>query len=326
MIPELYLGRYDQPESIATKQNVEDASAALGGQISTLQLQVAEIRRIPWQICRTNSTAAQAPSATELGLVTPRQNEVTTVILSNGTREVWQFDTTNGWTLKQTVTPGDGNNPGLGGFAASQDAQHMITFLGTANDGTASSVTMFNDPARIVTVTESVADYLASGCATDCEIVYDLVNDSFHILSGGVFLNHPEPIVRVFIGTISARQFAKRYEANGKTYCSNYHQCYEYADITRQICVHKPLSGTFTVQAELDNGSDYTVLQEATTGTLTFAAPDEALTAKTNTSGTQTTFTLVDFMGAIKIIANPDSDDFFITTSLPLPEISAGCC
>lgn len=323
MNPELFLGRYDLPDSIATKKNVDQVQTSVDNALSVVNADLALLKRIPWQICRTNIDPAEQPTTLELKGIAPRDTEVTTVILANGTREIWQYSSSTGWALKSTLALGNG---GQGGFATSTNGQHETVLQGTTETGQASSVEIFNDPGRVVTVTVDLAALTASGCLSECEIIYNVDADSWHFYTGGAVAAFSAVPVRMFKGTMSPRQFAKQYQAHGHSYCNNYHQCYVLEDISARICVHRQVSGSHTVTVTTDNGSDYSLTVNTKSGTAVIQSPTGGGSTVTQSSGTPVELLLTDFLGDITVTANPDSDDIGWTTSLNLPDVTAGCC
>lgn len=298
-----------------------DSTTATDPRVDQLILDVAALEKIPAQICRTNATRNVAPTTVELNGVTPNANDITEVLLSDGTREIWQFG--GPWAVKETYEPG-GNSAGLGGFAVSQTNNCVATITGTTTAGAASTASFFNNPSRDVIVVDGRAAWLSGDCPQDCDLILDVADMTYWNHTGGSLSTSAAPQVARFFGTMSPRQFVKAYEAAGNTYCNNYHQCYLHGNVCEYICVIRPLTGEYHITATIDNGSQYTIEYEIDNN----GTPQTVNT--THNSGEAAVLNLTDFTGKITICADPDGDDFDYSVgpdpyTIPLPDAQAVC-
>jgi len=309
MIPSLYSGPFNRPDSIVTKKDLDSA-------VTNVQ---NLIRDIPSRICRPNSTTGAQPTAVELNNVSPLENEVIPVILSDGTQEIWQYTDANGWQLKLSIVPGAGGGDiDQGGATASTDALCVTSLVLSDTDGNTTDATYFDDGSRNVTVVENRSAHLASNCSWDKEIILDMTDNTYWMNDGGASLiTHPAPKVARYFGTVDARQFAIWLESEGETYCNNYHQCFVYDKQCVSGCVLNVLTISWP-QIDTSDASDYTI--DWGDGVETFA------------SGTTPSHTYTDiYSGKIEVCFNKEVDAAFVfefadlTGNNPKASSTCGC-
>lgn len=215
--------------------------------------------------CRTNNVAGVAPSFVETG-ATPYPNFFFNVYLANGTQEIWLYNGT-GWILKQTipVSVSSGVTDVGQGEVSKNPNTGVISITGTTTAGTTNTVQI--RPSDIALIRNSIAcvdelhfcgfptgitfpvrkedAYVSEdiatidmNCVDDCSLVYDCAGSGFYRkINNGLAPITGSVDVAKFYGSMSARNFACKFEASGQTYCNNYVETYEHKDYCMKICI-----------------------------------------------------------------------------------------